>query len=91
MAEFKPKLQWAADITVWHEPSFGHRVTLTTQKQGHSPEQAFTTTWKGLGIPWVVLTDIQSMVPAVVTEYLTWRYGVADELPSQWQGDPEPF
>jgi hypothetical protein len=79
------------DVTIWHSPDFGHKVAITTQRQGQVPNKVGDFAWKGLGVSNELVKQIQACVSAVVADHLVFRYGVADELDLHWAGDPEPF
>jgi hypothetical protein len=85
------KLQWALSIGVYHDPSFGHRIELWWGSTARAPHVRSGGTWKGLGIPEAVLTELRAEIDATVTEHLVTRYGVAGELPLKWSGEPDPF
>lgn len=78
-------------VTVWHGSTFGHTVELDTVTVGRPSTSDVLGSWSTLGIPGAVLSGITSSVHAVLTEHLVTRYGLADELPTRWAGDPEPF
>lgn len=91
MREKNDKAQWALYVTVWHSQTFGHYITVETQTQGRHPKGHSGGSWKGLGIPEQVLSELNAMLQALVTEHLVTRYGVQGELPMRWAGEPDPF
>jgi len=78
-------------IVVFHSPTFGHEIEISTQKQGEAPYVEATPNWKGLGVPEAVLNSACGAVHALLSEHLVTRYGVAGELPFKWSGEPDPF
>jgi hypothetical protein len=90
--QIEPIPQYYLSLAVYHAPSFGHKVDLweTIVARDYTREVG-DWSWKGLGVPATLLRDMQARLSAVLAEHLTFRYGVADELPIRWAGDPEPF
>jgi hypothetical protein len=85
------KAQWTLDVTVFHHPSYGHEIEAATLGKSDGWHPAGSWKWQGLGVPAELLTDIQSRVSSIVTEYLVMRYGCREELPLRWAGDPTEF
>lgn len=83
--------QFVLTATVWHGPTFGHSVELETTSSRGALTHDNIGSWSTLGIPTQVLEGICTTVHAVLEEHLVTRYGVLDELPTRWAGDPEPF
>lgn len=76
---------WSMSVVVFHGPAFGHRMELWTQERGRDPLVQSLGSWKGLGVPAQVLESAVARADAVMSEYLTHRYGVQGTL---WAGEP---
>lgn len=91
MADQYGNWQWTMDVVIWHDQSFGHQMTVTTQTKGRDGRLAGTWNWKGLGVPEDLVYDMEARLIGILTEHLVSRYGVAGELPLKWAGEPDPF
>jgi hypothetical protein len=78
MSGRQEQLKWAETIYVVHGPDFGHKIYLATQIQGRDIEPQMDWQWRGLGIPAEIVKSAQAYAGAVLSEYLTFRYGLDD-------------
>lgn len=83
--------QWALLFKVLHGPKFGHRIEIEVQKRGLTGVTFSGGTWTGLGIPAEVLEKVRAQLDAIVSDHLITRYGLREELPMKWSGEPDPF
>lgn len=83
--------QWAMLVKVLHGPAFGHRLEVEVQKRGLSSITFSGGSWNGLGIPADVLYGFRAQLDAIVSDHLITRYGLREELPTKWSGEPDPF
>ena len=84
-------VQWTLDVSVFHGPEFGHRIYARVLGQHGGWQDVGHWTWKGLGVPEPLLTELNARLVSVITEHLVTRYGVQGELPTRWAGEPDPF
>jgi hypothetical protein len=83
------RAQWTLDVSVFHVKGFGKRLQAATLGQRGGWHSAGTWQWTGLGVPAALLPDIQARICAVIVEHLTTRYGIQEELPFRWAGEPD--
>lgn len=84
--------QWTMVVTVFHAPSYGHAIELSTETTGRPDRstQDSIGSWRGVGIPSDVLNQVRALVDGVLLEHMVERYGVAQTL-DQWEVEPDPF
>lgn len=86
------KLMWTMCVHVWHAPDYGHKLQIVTYRGFDGPSKYYDGgTWKGLGIPGMVLEQVRSLADGILSEHLVMRYGLQEELPIKWAGEPDPF
>jgi hypothetical protein len=85
------KWQWAMLVKVLHGPAYGHRIEMETRIIGRSSHVEALGSWRGVGIPEGVILPATAYVTAALHEHLITRYGIRDELPLKWSGEPDPF
>lgn len=85
------KWQWAMLVKVLHGPKFGHRVEIQLRSKARETLTLEGGSWTGLGVPGDVLQSLRSQLDAIVSDHLVTRYGIRDELPLKWSGEPGPF
>jgi len=86
------RLQWTMVFHVWHAADYGHKLQIVTYNAYNSDGKYYDAgTWKGLGIPGAVLEQARSLADGILSEQLITRYGVQEELPVKWAGEPDPF
>jgi hypothetical protein len=81
--------QWTFDVSIYHRSDLGHILRGAVLDRRGGWHVVGTWTWKGLGVPAELVSDIQARVSAVVAEHLVTRYGIANQLPLRWAGEPE--
>jgi hypothetical protein len=80
--------QWTLDVTVFHGRGFGHRIRARVLDRRGGWNDVGTWTWTGSGVPAPLLLDIEARVRGVIAEHLISRYGLAERLAFEHQGDP---
>lgn len=83
--------QWAMLVKVLHGPKFGHRIEIQLRSKARETLTLDGGTWTGLGVPDDVLVCIRAQLDAILTDHLVTRYGIREELPLKWSGEPDPF
>jgi len=86
----EPAAQWTLDVTVWHEPTFGHVIHARTLGRHGGWKNVGTWRWTGLGVPDVILSDLTSRIHGVISEHLVTRYGVQGTLTRLDEGGSGP-
>lgn len=84
-------VQWSFLVQVLHGQQFGHRIEYRIKSRGRQEYVTSGGNWKGLGVPKEILDMTLAHVDAIVGDHLVTRYGIQDELPLKWSGDPDPF
>ncbi len=86
------QLQWTMSCEVWHARDYGHKLQVSTYRGTYGEGKHYSAgTWKGLGVPGLVLQESRSLIDGIWSEYLIHRYGIQEELPIKWAGEPDPF